>query len=80
MIYLDMVYEMYLQGLEALVQLFGGGGAQQQTLDRLVLQRPGDRQLSGTAAQFVCQRGQVFEAIVLLFDLDGFFLRPAEFL
>lgn len=58
-IYAERRRAFYLQRLETLVQLFGGGGAQQQTLDGLVLQRPGDGQLGGTAAELVGQRGQI---------------------
>lgn len=71
-------FSTYLQRLETLMQLLCGGGAQQQTLHRLMLQRPRNRQLSRTAAQLFGQRAQITHSIALLSSLIDFFFRPIK--
>jgi len=58
------------------VELLRRGGAQQQTLDRLVLQRPGDRQLGGAAAQLLGEGGKVTEAVAVAAPLLNPVLAP----
>ena len=60
------------------MQLLCGGGAQQQTLHRLMFQRPRNRQLSRTAAQLFGQRAQITNSITLLASLIDFLFRPIK--
>lgn len=68
----------HLKRLQALVQLLDGRGAQQQALDRLVLQRPGDRQLRGAAAELLSQQEQVAHLVALPPRLVNLLLRPVQ--